>query len=549
MVVLQWNAEGVSRKKLPLAERLHKENIDIACIQETHLTDNLRFTMRGYQAFRMDRQERHKGGVIILVKNNIPAKEISVDTGGQAEITGVDVTVNKRQIRVYNLYCPPDRQLSLDRLDVTQEDCLIVGDFNSHSHSWGYKEIDPRGEEVEEWQIEQQLHLLNSPDDPPTFFSRRWLTSTTPDLAFATNNLQTSADREVLTQLAGSDHKPIKLTFNLNHHPEDCKPLPRWNYKKAKWEEFSLLTDEYTSHINTRRKDANKMTKDFNTAILKAAAETIPRGARKNYRPYWTPDLQHLEEEVSAAREKVERDPTIENNINLKAKTASYKKAFIQAARNSWKKKTESLNLDRDGNKLWRLARMINDEKTSTAPIILDAEGETLTGKQAADYLMNSFEEVSNLEVPKERKKEVLEQQKHHANLNHDTEEEIMMKDFTEKELEEGMRLLQKEKSPGPDGITNEMIQKLGKSAKRTLLKILNVSWKNASVPQAWRDAIMIPIHKKGKEKTKADSYRPVSLTSCVGKLMERLINNRFTWYLEKENTISDKQAGFRSPT
>ena len=48
----------------------------------------------------------------------------------------------------------------------------------------------------------------------------------------------------------------------------------------------------------------------------------------------------------------------------------------------------------------------------------------------------------------------------------------------------------------------------------------------------------MIPICKKGKDKTKADNYRPIILTSCVGQFMERLVDSRFTWYLKKEGVI-----------
>ena len=48
----------------------------------------------------------------------------------------------------------------------------------------------------------------------------------------------------------------------------------------------------------------------------------------------------------------MENNPTLENNIALKAYTTKYRKAYIQAARTSWKEKTEKLNLDRDGNKL-----------------------------------------------------------------------------------------------------------------------------------------------------------------------------------------------------
>ena len=56
----------------------------------------------------------------------------------------------------------------------------------------------------------------------------------------------------------------------------------------------------------------------------------------------------------------------------------------------------------------------------------------------------------------------------------------------------------------------------------------------------------MVPIHKKGKDRANTDSYRPISLTSCVGKPMETLINTRLVWYLEKKNIITSEQAGFR---
>ena len=54
--------QRVYQKKISLTERLHGDKIDVACIQETHLNSNHRFTIRGYQTFRMDREGRHKGG-------------------------------------------------------------------------------------------------------------------------------------------------------------------------------------------------------------------------------------------------------------------------------------------------------------------------------------------------------------------------------------------------------------------------------------------------------------------------------------------------------
>ena len=78
------------------------------------------------------------------------------------------------------------------------------------------------------------------------------------------------------------------------------------------------------------------------------------------------------------------------------------------------------------------------------------------------------------------------------------------------------------------------------------LLEIFNLSWEEGRVPQMWKEAIMIPIHKKGKDKTKSSSYRPISLTSCVVKTMERIVNRRLMFHLETGKNISEEQAGFR---
>ena len=56
----------------------------------------------------------------------------------------------------------------------------------------------------------------------------------------------------------------------------------------------------------------------------------------------------------------------------------------------------------------------------------------------------------------------------------------------------------------------------------------------------------MIPILKKGMGPKKANSYRPVSLTSCVVKSMERIVNESLKWYLETEDLLAPEQAGSR---
>ena len=54
---------------------MHENQINICCIQESHLKESMSFTVRGYQTFRSDRSGRTKGGVVTLVGNNISAIE------------------------------------------------------------------------------------------------------------------------------------------------------------------------------------------------------------------------------------------------------------------------------------------------------------------------------------------------------------------------------------------------------------------------------------------------------------------------------------------
>ena len=66
------------------------------------------------------------------------------------------------------------------------------------------------------------------------------------------------------------------------------------------------------------------------------------------------------------------------------------------------------------------------------------------------------------------------------------------------------------------------------------------------SSPVVWREAIVIPIPKPNKDKINPINYRPIALTSCLCKVLERLVNNRLSWYLERNNIISPSQNGFR---
>ena len=92
------------------------------------------------------------------------------------------------------------------------------------------------------------------------------------------------------------------------------------------------------------------------------------------------------------------------------------------------------------------------------------------------------------------------------AGPNHE-DEPMMNSSFVIKELEDALTILKSKNVPGPDNITSEMLLHLVPHSKKKLLQMCSGGWKAGTLPQVWREAIMILILKKGKDKSKADSY------------------------------------------
>ena len=122
----------------------------------------------------------------------------------------------------------------------------------------------------------------------------------------------------------------------------------------------------------------------------------------------------------------------------------------------------------------------------------------------------------------------------------------IFEQPFSKNELRQALSKLKSRKAPGPDRIHSEMILWLGPVGKDVLLRLINLSWKTGELPQIWKNALLMPILKKDKNPAEPRSFRPISLTSCIGKVAERMINRRLYWYLETSGYLGKNQAGFR---
>ena len=108
----------------------------------------------------------------------------------------------------------------------------------------------------------------------------------------------------------------------------------------------------------------------------------------------------------------------------------------------------------------------------------------------------------------------------------------------TKEELARAVTRLCNNKAPGESGILPEMVHHGGDAFFSALLSLVQQVWHDRCVPQAWWDAELVPIPKKG-DLSSCDNWQGIALLDIVGKLVGRLIHSRLQLLAESELTDS----------
>ena len=102
------------------------------------------------------------------------------------------------------------------------------------------------------------------------------------------------------------------------------------------------------------------------------------------------------------------------------------------------------------------------------------------------------------------------------------------------------------DKSSGVEDLSCKVLKDAFSSVSHVLLHIMNLSIATATVPDSWKQATILPLEKVTNA-TSASDFRPISLLPLPGKILERVVSNQMTGYLESNNLLSENQSGYRS--
>ena len=124
------------------------------------------------------------------------------------------------------------------------------------------------------------------------------------------------------------------------------------------------------------------------------------------------------------------------------------------------------------------------------------------------------------------------------------TEKEMEYNIISDDEIALLLKNMDGNKSPSPDGYHPCFIKELADFIIEPIGIIFRNSMESGTIPSQWKEARVYAIYKKGNKKL-AGNYRPVSITSVLCRILEKLIRNQIVEYMQSENLLSDLQFGF----
>ena len=526
--LLQFNCNGLRNKIDEIIKWMIEKNIKIAAFQETKLNNNIQLNDLGnFTLIRKDRLTDSGGGLAFLIHNSIQFQSLPSFQDPHIEYQAIKVM----NITIGNIYIPPTSSCtqgyipSISRI-FTDSDAVIVGDFNAHDALWHSSLQDARGSLIAEEIGNSNLGVLNS-EQPTRLPSNGQPTS--PDISLASFTLLPVSEWETHKTFS-SDHLPITITISAEIEKSFSERKTFTNFNKAKWPEFTQLTDEEFSKLlsspDTEPKDVHSAEKKFRNIINNVSKFCIPSGRIKEVIP---------EVPTEAVRKMTLRDSirsTDPNSEEIQQLNNDISSLILNHKKDKWKKTVEEIKPS--SSKLHKLIKRLNGKSIapSNQPIKYKGKYHSCPAKIADNFnkqyssVVHHKSSKSSRKVTKNIRKNSLE------NPNIHTVEETI----------EAIKKSKASKAIGPDKISNIHLKHLGIAGITFLTKIFNLSLKTCEIPDIWKSSIIIPLPKPGKDHSESTAYRPVSLLCPAIKVMERLLLPILDHHLQ----VPDFQHGFR---
>lgn len=560
--VLSYNVRGLHSpmKRKKILNQLKHYKCQIAFLQETHLSDVEHEKLKKSWAdkvFFSSHKSGKKRGVAILIHRQVNFKLDSLHKDSEGRYILLNGTIDGIQVSLMNIYAPneddPEFIRTIFNLTLQHSSGILLkgGDYNCVMSQFKDKHPIPNtppsrmSKMLKHLSTEMGMMDIWRSKYPSakdfTFFSNRHSSYSRLDYFFTPIAETHRIIDSTIFPITISDHAPISVDWDIGHRPT----TKQWRLNA------SLLNDkEFVIFVNSELKKylETNMSPETSPLILWDCAKAYMRGciisyasARKKRREA---KRQELEVKIRDLEQQHKRTP----NLNL----LNTLKQTRRDLNNHLSEKIEgNLRFTNQkyyeyGNRASRLlALRLKKQQSSNIVQKLKSGSLTLT---RPDEISNSFAEFYKILyknadtcTDNEELNTFLENIK--LTELSGTASEQLDRPITAEEVLQVISTLKNNKSPGPDGYINEFYKIFQETVAPLLLNAYHHALKCGNMAPSWREATIIVIHKEGKDPTKCESYRPISLLNTDMRILTAILARRVNKIII--DIIHPDQTGF----
>jgi hypothetical protein len=560
--VLHLNVHGIASKKdqlLDLVSRLEQSQhrADIILLCETFMTEKNKnmCKLKGYNLKEFENRKKLKqGGVAIYVKRNmksISRKDLNIFKEGEFESCFIELITknNHKNIIIGEIYRVPGtsektflneyRQL-LNIISKENKQLIIGTDQNID-----YLKINTVANSSELLEINLDYKIL------PTVTRPTRITHTSATLI---DNINISAELcshyktgIIVTDI--SDHFPcITLLGKSNNNKAAPYEIHTRKLNKTKIQRIKnelLVTDWNTLYSS----DVDKAYDTFENKLLNIintiAPERIQVINKKHVlqEPWMTIGLLTSSNKMNKLyKESIGKD----KNDNIYTKYIEYRNKFKTLKRNAKQNyyKSKILEYKQEGKHMWKIMNELIGKSKNKLDCIdyVNVNGiKNYNKKQIADCFGSFFSNIGP-GLAEKISKPTTDFKDYHNVYSQNT---VFLHPTNVQEIQRIISNMKNKTSFGSDKISNKMLKILSNEICIPLEIIFNKSIIEGKVPRKLKIAHIIPIH-KANSKHELNNFRPISLLTCISKILEKILHKQIYEFLETKSLLSDLQFGFR---
>lgn len=560
------NCRGFQNSVPDISDYLTANSLHILALQETWLAKqelHLLNAFENYDSFGVSKTDyesclsvgRNSGGVAILWNRCLNSTfTIRPYDCGHDWLVGLDLTHKTTNVKysIINVYLPYNSPENVDKyveclgalqqiveeMDTTR--FMLCGDFNCDP-----RKTDAFGITLSSFLSDLQVSCLDMtelPQDTFTYVSDCWNTTSWLDHCVCTADLvEVVSDLSVDYGVTWSDHRPTILVLDCSSAPLVSKENQlscvasrvNWNDQNVV-SYYSYKSDDKLDIINVEDLASCRNTSCTNVKHLQIIEDTYdkvvsclnsctPSVGKRHFTPVagwndYVKDWKAASREsfllwVDAGRPRV--GPEFELMKSCKTR---FKYALRQCRRNEETHKANALAekmLQKRYDIFWKEVKFVNSAKVSLPNNIGNVSGPNDIANMWKDHYCKMFNLFGDRNV-----------KTYDCAYSND----III---TEHEIRDCIKALPSNKSPGPDGLVSEHFKYASPKLHAILAALLTSMLSHGFMPKKLIESVLVPIVKnKCKSLSSKDNYRPIALSNCLTKVIERILICKIDCYL-----------------